>query len=409
MSESALKVRDDFPILSRRVNDRPLVYLDNAATTQKPKSVIDAMAQYYLHTNANVHRGVHTLGREATNAYEDAREEIARFIGCKDIGELVLTRGTTESLNLLSRSLGEKFVQAGDVIVVLRSEHHSNFVPWQALAKRVGARFHIAEVTAEGLLDETSWQEAMALKPKVVSFALMSNVLGTRFPVEQMAKEARSKGAFVILDAAQGILHEEITENFLSQFDAMAFSAHKMCGPTGVGALWARRELLEEMPPFLFGGEMIGTVSDQESTWNTLPYKFEAGTPPIAEAIGFAEAIRYLERVGRDAIIQQEQALSKKMFQALKSVEGLTLVGAQKIENGRGPVFSFYLDGIHIQDLAQFLDLEGVAIRTGHHCAEPLMRRMNIHGTARASLTFYNTERDVEVFIESLKKAREYF
>jgi len=402
------QIRKDFPILTRSVHGKPLIYLDNGATLQKPRAVLDALEQFYTHSNANVHRGVHFLSQVATEAYESVRMKVCRFIGTEDSSEIIFTKGTTDALNLLASSLGDWKIQPGDVIAVTRMEHHANFVPWQQLAKRKGADFRIIELDPDLRISESSLEEILALRPKVVALSLMSNVSGVITPAASIIARAKAAGAIVVADAAQAIAHQPIRISELGGVDFIAFSAHKIGGPTGVGVLWGKASLLNAMPPYQFGGDMISQVGDTETTWNTLPWKFEAGTPNFADVVGLGAAIDYLERLGMKAIQAYESELTKYTLAALNRVPGLKIFGPRNTES-RGGVFSFALEGVHPHDLATFLDVQGIAVRAGHHCAQPLLKRIQQAATTRASLSFYNTEAEVDALTGALLQAQKYF
>ncbi len=399
-------LRADFPILRRRVNGHPLVYLDNAATTQKPQAVIDALVRYYSTSNANIHRGLHTLAEEATAAYEGVRRQTAGFINAASPREVIFTRNTTESLNLLAYSLGSR-LGPGDEILLSDMEHHSNLVPWQLAAQRSGARLRFLSVDEDGRLDLDEARALIGPRTRIVSVVHMSNVLGTINPVAALAEMAHDAGALMIVDGAQSVPHMPVDVQTLGA-DFLAFSAHKMLGPTGVGVLWGRRELLQDMDPFLGGGEMISIVEREESTWAALPNKFEAGTPNIADVIAFGPALDYLTRIGMEAVRAHEVETIAYALDRLNAVEGLTVYGPADPEQ-RGGVAAFnYLD-IHAHDLSTILDGEGVAIRAGHHCAQPLMRRLGVPATARASFYLYNRLDEVDALIDALAGAAALF
>ncbi|MCC6447039.1 MAG: cysteine desulfurase [Armatimonadetes bacterium] len=400
-------IRKDFPILGRRINGRPLVYLDNAATSQKPVQVIDAISAYYGLYNANVHRGLHTLSEEATVAFEEAREKVARFIGASDPSCLVFTRNTTESINLVAYGWARKNLKPGDVIVVSHLEHHSNLIPWQMVARDTGATVRFILLTPEGTFDMDSLDEALQDGARLVSVSQMSNALGTINPVEEVARRAHEAGALVLVDGAQGAPHLK-TDIRAMGCDFYAFSAHKMCGPTGIGALYGHPALLESMEPFLGGGDMISHVWFDRATWNEVPYKFEAGTPDIAGAIGFGAAVDYLNALDMEAVCDHEQELTAYAVNALSEVEGIRIYGP-KDTRLRGGVISFNLEGVHPHDVSQILDSEGVAIRAGHHCCEPLMRLMEVPGTARASFYLYNTYEESDALVQALHSVRKVF
>ncbi len=398
-------VRAQFPILGRTVNGHPLVYLDNAASSQRPERVIQRVSRYYREEHANVHRGVHTLSADATEAYEDARDTVAGHIGAASASEIVFTRGTTEAINLVASSWGGDNLREGDEVVLTKMEHHSNIVPWQLIAARTGAVLRWVDVTPDGRLDLEDFGRLLGSRTRLVAITHVSNSLGTINPVEEIARQARETGALVLIDGAQAAPHFEVDVGALG-CDFYAFSAHKMCGPTGVGALWAREALLEEMPPYQGGGEMISEVRIEGSSWAELPHKFEAGTPNIAGAIGFGEAIRFLRDVGFEAIHEHEQALTADALVGLEAIPGLKVYGPNE---GRASVFSFTYGDIHAHDLSTILDQRGVAIRAGHHCNQPLMDHLGVDATARASLYFYNTSDEIEVLLDGLAMAAQVF
>ncbi len=402
------RIRQDFPILNRKVHEKPLVYLDNAATTQKPRQVIDALVNYYSRYNANVHRGIHTLAEEATAAYEAVRERTARFINASSPRSIVFTRNATEAINLFANAWGRANLKTGDQILLSEMEHHSNLVPWQLLAKATGATLAFLKITDDGRLRLEELDALLTPRTKLVSLTHMSNVLGTINPIEQIAERARLRGALLLVDAAQSVPHLPVDVARLG-CDALVFSAHKMLGPTGVGVLYAREPLLESMEPFLGGGEMISDVQLTSSTWNEIPWKFEAGTPNIAGVIAFGEALAYLERVGMDQIRAHERELTEYAIQQLRKVDGVTLYGPVGATAERGGAVSFNVDGLHPHDVGTVLDAEGVAIRAGHHCAKPLMRRLGVAATARASFYLYNTPEEVDRLIEALRAAQAFF
>ena len=399
--------RDDFPVLRREVYPGiPLVYLDSAATSQKPRSVLEAMQSFYELHNANIHRGVHRLAEEATEAYEEARRRVARFIGAGDARQIVFTRNTTEAINLVAHTWARANVRDGDVIVLSEMEHHSNLVPWQMLAAERGLRLEFIPLTDGGELELAALPDLLSLRPKLVGVTHMSNVLGTVNPVEAIIRQAHDAGALVVVDGAQAVPHLPVDVTALAA-DFYAFSAHKMCGPTGIGALYGRLELLEAMPPFLGGGDMIKRVELRSFEANRVPHKFEAGTPAIAEAIGFGAAADYLAETGRQAIHAHEQAVAGYAIERLEEIPGVRVFGPP-IER-RGGVVSFTLDGVHPHDIAQVLDSEGVAIRAGHHCAMPLHARLGLPASARASFYLYNTESEVDTLVRGLYKVKEVF
>jgi cysteine desulfurase/selenocysteine lyase len=397
-------VRDAYPIFERKINGKRLVFLDSAASAQKPRVVIEAIQHIYSYHYANVHRGIYSLAEEATEAYESARSTIARFINANDVGEIINVRNATEALNLLAYSWGEANVQAGDRIVITDLEHHANLVPWQQLAKRKSAELAYVPVTETGRLD----MDALPLlledgRTKLIACSMMSNVLGTLPPVDRIVEMAHAAGALVVLDGAQAVAHQPVDVQALDA-DFLVFSGHKMGGP-GVGVLWGRRALLEAMPPFLYGGDMILRVKREDSQWNVLPYKFEAGTPPIAEVVGLAAAIDYLEDLGMEAVHEHEQTLVAYAMDRLSEVPGLHVLGPPPEE--RGGVVSFWMDVAHPHDIATILDGEGICVRAGHHCAQPLHDRFDIPASARASFYVYNDRDDVEALVDGLHKVNE--
>jgi len=400
--------RKDFPILSRIIDGKPLCYLDNAATSQRPKKVIDAIVKYYTETNANVHRGVYSLSQEATDAFESVRSKVARFIGANSEREVIFTKGTTESINLVAQSYGEMVIHSGDVIAVTRMEHHANFVPWQQLAKRRGARFEIMELTPDLRLDPKEVDRVLALKPKIFAVSLLSNVTGVTNPIASLASRFKMVGTTVVVDCAQGIAHGEVTLDRLGPVDFIAFSSHKLCGPTGIGILWGREELLEKMPPYQLGGNMISHVGDFDSEWNEIPHKFEAGTPDIASVIGFGAALDYIETLGRNRIAEYEQGLTEYVLSHLNQIPGIRLLGPRDPHH-RAPIFSVAIEGVHAHDLATFLDMRGISVRAGHHCAHPLMTKLCLPATCRASFSFYNTTDEADLLISALKEAPLFF
>ncbi|WP_430601877.1 aminotransferase, class V [Enterococcus sp. DIV0724b] len=404
---NADKIRQQFPILFQEVNDEPLVYLDNAATTQKPKAVLDKLTYYYEHDNANVHRGVHTLAERATKEYEEAREKVRAFINAKETAETLFTRGTTTSLNWVAKSYGDLAVEAGDEIVISYMEHHSNIIPWQQLAERKGATLKYIEITADSFLDMESAKKQITDKTKIVSIAHVSNVLGVINPVAELAELAHSHGAVLVVDGAQAVPHMPVDVQAIDA-DFYAFSGHKMCGPTGIGVLYGKRELLDQMEPVEFGGEMIDFVNLYDSTWKELPWKFEAGTPNIAGAIALGAAIDFLTEIGLEEIHQHEAELVAYVLPKLLSIEGLTVYGPQDPAHHTG-VLAFNLDGLHPHDTATALDMEGVAVRAGHHCAQPLLKYLDVPATARASFYLYNTKADADRLIEAILATKEFF
>ncbi len=401
------KVREDFPILSREIRPGiPLTYLDSAATSQKPKVVIEAMSAYYQDTNANIHRGIHQLAEEATFAFESARERIAAFINAPSAEELIFTRNTTESINLVAFTWGRTFLKAGDLILLTEMEHHSNLVPWQMLAQELDLELEFIPVTPDGLLDLDVYKKQLKKEPKLLGITHMSNVLGTVNPLEEILKEAKSVGAVTLVDGAQAVPHFRVDLSNLAA-DFYAFSAHKMCGPTGIGALFGRKELLEKMPPFLGGGEMIKRVELRSFKTNDLPHKFEAGTPAIAEAVGFGAAIDYLSDLGMDKIERHERSLTGYAIEKLSQISDLHILGPDIEE--KGGVIAFYIKDIHAHDVAQILDSKGIAVRAGHHCAQPLHIKFNLPATSRASLYLYNTKEEVDRLVDGIHKVKEIF
>lgn len=403
------RIRSDFPILSREVRGKPLIYLDNAATSQKPLHVIRAQSKVYEELNANVHRGVHFLSQASTDAYERSRSKIARFLGAATDQEIIFVRGTTEALNLVASTLGQREIKAGDQILVTRMEHHANFVTWQQLAKQKGAEFKILELGQDYTLDLSELEAILKQgKTKIFAFTAMSNVLGTINPVAAMAKLAKKYGAYVVVDGAQAAAHMPWKLEDLGEIDFYCFSAHKMCGPTGIGVLWGRRELLENLPPYQFGGDMILQVGDQETKWNELPWKFEAGTPNYGDSIAFGAALDYLEHFGMDKIHAYEKQLTTYCLGQMQDLKGVKIF-CPKDPNIRGGNVSFVVDTVHAHDMATFLDAEGIAIRAGHHCAQPLMRVLKVPATNRASFYFYNTFAEIDTFVGAVKRAMEFF
>ena len=395
------RVRADFPLLQRQVHGKPLVYLDNANTGQKPASVIEAMDGFYRRQNANVSRAVHTLGSEATEAYEGTRSRLARFLNVR-ADELVLCSGTTFAINLVAYSWALPRLKPGDTILVSRMEHHANIVPWQLVARRTGAVIRVAEIREDGSLDLDALRAAMTPDVKLLALTHVSNVLGTVNPVREICREARRRGIVTVIDGSQALPHRRVDIAAIG-CDFYAFTGHKMCGPTGTGALWGRREHLQAMPPFLGGGEMIREVSFEGTVFNDPPHRFEAGTPNIAGFVGLGAAVAYLSGVGMDAIEAREAELLAHATEALDRLDGVRIFGRAP---GKAAVISFLVEGAHAHDLATLLDLEGVAVRSGQHCAHPLLQYYGVAATCRASLAFYNTHGEIEAFIEALQKAR---
>lgn len=400
MSFSPAEIKKDFPIFF----DSDLVYLDNAATTQKPQSVLDEVDSLYREANANVHRALYSLGSEATERFENSRKKVAKYIGANSEKEIVFTSGTTESINLLARSIGNT-LKPGDEILISEMEHHSNIVPWQMTAQRTGATLKYLSIKETGELDISNPGKYFTSNTKIISLTHMSNVLGTINPIKKLSAKAHQVGAIMIVDGAQGASHLPVDVKELG-CDFYAFSGHKMLGPTGIGVLWGKTEHLEEMDPFMGGGEMINTVTMESSTWNDIPYKFEAGTPNFAQAVGLGAAIDYLQNIGMDNIAAHEQMLIEYALGKLNQIDGLRIHGSAK---DRGGVISFNIDGIHPHDLAQFLNEDNIAIRVGHHCAQPLLKTLGETATARMSFYIYNDESDVDKFCESLVTIKNYF
>ena len=401
------KIRADFPILQRKVHGKPLVYLDSAATSQKPKAVLEALTRYYSQSNANIHRGIHCLSEEATALYEGARGAVCRFIGAPKPATVIFTRNTTEAVNLVAQAWGRRHVNAGDEILLTEMEHHSNLVPWQMLAQERQASLKFIPVTPDGRLEMSSLPQLMGSRTRLVSLTLASNVLGTINPVKEVQQAAHARGIPVFVDGAQGVPHLPVHVMDLN-CDFLAFSAHKMLGPTGVGVLYAKEALLEEMDPFLGGGDMIRDVWLDHSTWNDLPWKFEAGTPNIGGVVAFGAAIEYLERIGMEEVRRHEQELTAYALKKLREIDGLSVHGPLD-PAARGGVVSFEVKGLHPHDLGQLLDAEGIAIRAGHHCCKPLLRKMGLVATARASFYVYNTPQEVDLLAQAILKAKELF
>ena len=400
-------VRRDFPVLERKVHGVPLVYLDNAATSQKPVAVIEAMNRFYRHENSNVHRGIHALSEEATADYEAARKKIARFIHAKSRREIVFTRNATESINLVAYSWGVDNLHSGDEVLITEMEHHANIVPWQQVCRRTGATLRYVPITPQGYLDLSTLDDLLTEKTKLFAFTAMSNVLGTIPPVKWLVEKAHAVGALALVDGAQAVSHMPVDVLALD-CDFLAFSSHKMCGPTGIGALYGKAALLNEMSPFLTGGDMILSVWMDHATWNDIPHKFEAGTPAIAEAIGFGAAVDYLNSIGgMEAIHRYEQEMVSAAMTALQQVEGLRMIGPPPAD--RGGLVSFVMEGLHPHDIAAVLDRDGIAVRAGHHCAQPVHDRLGIHATARASFYFYNLPDEIDLLVQSLQRAQKLF
>ncbi len=402
-------IRKDFPILKRKVRDnKPLVYLDNASTTQKPKQVIDALTNYYNNYNANIHRSVYSIAEEATEAYEKVRDKVAKFLNISKREEIIFVRGTTEGINLVAYAWGRKHIKEGDIIVTTEYEHHSNIVPWQLLVKEKGAKLEYIEINDNGelILDQLDKYLATG-KVKLVVFSLMSNVLGTISDAEKIISKCHEAGVKTLVDAAQAVPHMSVDVTKLG-CDFFAFSAHKMLGPTGIGVLWVRKSVLETMDPFHGGGDMIREVHKYETTWNDLPYKFEAGTPNIADVIGFGSAIDYLSQLGMETVRKHEMELTQYALDKMSQIKGIVIYGPKDVSK-RGGVISFNFYDVHPHDVATIVDREGIAIRSGHHCAQVLMEKLNVAATNRASFYIYNTKQDVDKLIQSLEKVSELF
>ncbi|WP_171311342.1 cysteine desulfurase [Enterococcus cecorum] len=402
----AKKIRADFPVLNQIVNDEPLIYLDNAATTQKPQAVLDVLNHYYLQDNANVHRGVHTLAERATAEFEAARKKVQQFIHANSNKEIVFTKGTTDSLNIIAQSYGE-FIQAGDEIVISKMEHHANLIPWQQLVKRKQAVLRYIPLTADGHLDVQAAKTIINEKTAIVALAQVSNVLGTVNPVKEIAQLAHQHQAIMVVDGAQAVAHMPVDVQDLD-CDFYCFSGHKMCGPTGIGVLYGKQTLLEKMEPVAFGGEMIDFVDLYESTWTELPWKFEPGTPNIASAIGLGAAIDYLEKIGMQTIHEYEQAIVAELLPKLQQIDGLTIYGPQNPAEHTA-VIAFNLDHLHPHDVASALDMQGIAVRAGHHCAQPLIKELGCFATARASFYFYNTKEEADQLVAAILATKEFF
>jgi cysteine desulfurase / selenocysteine lyase len=399
------RIRDEFPILATQVNGRPLVYLDNAATTQKPRAVIDAVTRYYASENANIHRGVHHLSQLATEAYETARQKVARFLNAPSSREIVFVRGTTEGINLVAQSYGRTFLRAGDEVLISGMEHHSNIVPWQLLAAQTGVVLRVAPIDDRGELDFAAFERSLSERTKLIAVVHLSNALGTINPIRRICETARARGIPVLVDGAQSASHLRVDVRELG-CDFFVFSGHKLFGPTGIGVLYGREALLERMPPWQGGGDMISSVSFAESTWAGLPAKFEAGTPHIAGVVGLGAAIDWLSGLGLDVVAAHEAALLDHAVAEVSQVPGVRLVGTAR---ERASILSFALEGVHPHDVGQVLDAEGVAIRAGHHCAQPVMARFGVAATARASFAVYNTRDEVGALVRGLHRVRQVF
>ncbi len=402
----AKQLRQDFPVLSREVFGKPLVYFDNAASSQRPRQVVEAMSDYYYNHHANVHRGAHTLSAEATEMYEEARRKLARFINAPDPASVVFTRNTTEAINLIAYSWGRKNLKEGDEIIVSHAEHHCNLVPWHFIAETTGAVIKAVELTPEHRFDRVHFKSLLSEKTKLVATWHMSNVLGAVNPIREIADLTHDAGALLLVDGAQSTPHLPVDVQALGA-DFFTLSGHKMCAPTGVGALWAKAEILRAMPPFLGGGEMIRKVYIDKSSYADIPMRFEAGTPNIAEAIGLGAAVDYLSELGMENVWAHDQALARYALEKIKKLDGISLYGPEG--DDRGGIVAFNVEGVHPHDVATALDGEGIAVRAGHHCAQPLMRALDVQSTARASFYLYNTEDEVDRFIEALVKTRDFF
>ncbi|WP_163182223.1 cysteine desulfurase SufS [Bacillus subtilis] len=397
-------IREQFPILHQQVNGHDLVYLDSAATSQKPRAVIETLDKYYNQYNSNVHRGVHTLGTRATDGYEGAREKVRKFINAKSMAEIIFTKGTTTSLNIVALSYARANLEPGDEVVITYMEHHANIIPWQQAVKATGATLKYIPLQEDGTISLEDVRETVTSNTKIVAVSHVSNVLGTVNPIKEMAKIAHDNGAVIVVDGAQSTPHMKIDVQDLD-CDFFALSSHKMCGPTGVGVLYGKKALLENMEPAEFGGEMIDFVGLYESTWKELPWKFEAGTPIIAGAIGLGAAIDFLEEIGLDEISRHEHKLAAYALERFRQLDGVTVYGPEE----RAGLVTFNLDDVHPHDVATVLDAEGIAVRAGHHCAQPLMKWLDVTATARASFYLYNTEEEIDKLVEALQKTKEYF
>lgn len=399
------KIRKDFSVLDQKLNGHPLVYLDNAASSQMPKQVADRLDHYNRYEHSNVHRGIHTLSQKATNAFEEARVKVKELINATDSDEIVYTSGTTDSINLVANSYGSINFKKGDEIILSEMEHHANIVPWQMIAQKTGAVIKVIPVTDLGELDMDAYKGLLSAKTKMVAVVHVSNALGTVNPVKQITELAHESGAVVLIDAAQSVPHKKIDVQDLDA-DFIAFSAHKMCGPTGFGILYGKMDLLETMPPYRGGGDMIDKVSFEETTYNRVPFRFEAGTPPIAAAIGLSSAIDYLNEIDMKAIEEHENQLVDYMMDRLLKIDGLRLIGEAK---ERASLAAFIVGDIHASDVGTILDKQGIAIRTGHHCAQPILKRFKVPATARASLSFYNTREDIDRLVDGIKTVKSFF
>lgn len=399
------KIREEFPVLHQKVNGKDLIYLDNAATSQKPKSVIDALTNYYEHNNSNIHRGIHSLAERATADYEETRKRIQSFINSNESEEIIFTKGTTEGINLVAQAYGRKFLKTGDEILITGMEHHSNIVPWQMVAAQTGATLKVVPINEHGEMIWEEFEKLLSEKTRIVAMVYISNSLGTINPVKEIIEKAHAVGAKVLLDGAQAAPHSKLDVQDLN-CDFLAFSGHKMYGPTGMGVLYGKRQLLEKMDPYQGGGEMIKEVTFEATTYNDIPYKFEAGTPNIGDVIAFRKAIEFMEGIGHEALLQQENDLLDYGTAKLQAIDGFQPVGTAK---NKASVISFNLDGVHPFDLGMFLDAKGIAVRTGHHCTQPIMNHFGIEGTARASFAVYNSREEIDVLAEALREIHAKF
>ncbi len=399
------KIRKDFPILSQELNGHPLVYLDNAASSQMPVQVAERLDHYHRYEHSNVHRGIHTLSQKATDAFEEARRKVHSFINAASEDEIIYTTGTTDSINLVANSFGLTNFSEGDEVILSEMEHHANIVPWQMVAEKTGAVIKVIPVTDSGDLDMKAYKQLLSPKTKMVAVIHVSNALGTVNPVKEIVDLAHENGSAVLIDGAQAVPHQKVDVQEIGA-DFYAFSAHKMCGPTGFGVLYGRKELLDMMPPYRGGGDMIDKVTFEKTTYNVTPFKFEAGTPPIAASIGFSSALDYLENIGMKAIEDRENELVSYLVERLSEIGGLKLVGESE---NRASLASFVFDHIHASDVGTLLDKQGVAIRTGHHCAQPILRRFNVPATSRASLSFYNTKEDIDRLVDGINYVKSFF
>ncbi len=399
-SFNSIRIRDQFPILNKKINNNQLVYFDNAATTQKPRQVIEAINKYYSEYNANIHRGIHTLAEKATQEYEKTRKTVSKFINSRSEKEVIFTRGTTEGINLIASSFVKKFIKKGDEIIISEMEHHSNIVPWQMICEENGIILKTINVFENGEIDLDNFKELISNKTKFLSIVHTSNTLGTVNPIKEMMEICKKNNINTMVDGAQASAHSKIDVQDLN-CDFFVLSAHKMYGPTGVGIVYGKEEILEKMPPYMGGGEMIKDVNFKKTTYNELPYKFEAGTPNIGDVIGFNEALSFISNIGLDNVSSYEKELKDYASKSLNEIEGINIIGNSKNKIG---IFSFTIDKVHYYDLGLLLDSKGIAIRTGHHCTQPLMEKFNLEGTARVSLAVYNTKNEIDYFVEKLKQ-----